>query len=422
MRRLLALVLLPFLVAGCSHTAPEPTSPEASGAPHALVLISIDGFRYDYLDRTDAEMPALDALEASGVRAERLVAAFPTKTFPNHYSLVTGLYPEAHGIVGNTMMDPDMTDASGEPARFSLSNREAVTDSRWWLGEPIWVTAEKQGVRAATAFWPGSEAEIGGVRPSDWLVYDGDLSYTARVDTALAWLSRTGEDHPELVTLYFEGVDTQGHRNGPDAPETAEAIEEVDAALAQLVAGLRQRQLLASTDIVIVSDHGMAAVSPERRVILDDAIDLDAETDEVMYGEPVGIWPAAGADVDDMVARIDALDHVQAYRREDTPERLHYRASGRIPPIVLIADEGWTVTSQSFVDQYPDRPTGGTHGFDNRFPSMHGVFVASGPSFREHATTGPLATVDVYDILARVLDVTPAPNSGDPAAADRVLR
>lgn len=401
---------------GCaeSERAAGPETPD-----RAVILVSIDGFRYDYLDRTDVEIPALRRLMAEGVRAESLVPVYPTKTFPNHYSLVTGLHPEAHGIVGNSMRDPDRL-VDGEPARFSLSNRDAVTDGAWWGGEPIWVTAETQGATAATVFWPGSEAEIGGVRPTHWLPYDGDLAYADRVDQALAWLDLDGEARPRLVTLYFEGVDTAGHEHGPDAPETAAAIEAVDAALGRLLAGLAARDLLMATDVVVVSDHGMTAVSPERRVLIDDAVAVDS-VDEVFWGEPVGIWPGA-LDVDALVARLGALPHVEAYRREATPERLHYRDNPRIPPVVLIADEGWTVTSRAYVERNPDGPRGGTHGYDNRVRSMHGIFVASGPSVRVGERVGSFSTVDVYGVLARMLSVEAAPNAGDPYVADRVLR
>ncbi|OZC04364.1 ectonucleotide pyrophosphatase/phosphodiesterase [Rubricoccus marinus] len=411
-----SFLLVVLLLAGCASGGAPQMAPEASGERTPLILISVDGMRHDYLDREDASTPTFDALVASGVRAERLIPSYPTKTFPNHYTLVTGLHPAEHGIVGNTILDPDMGDSRGDSARFSLGNREAVTDGRWWGGEPIWVTAENAGIRTGTVSWPGSEAEIMGVRPTNWMVYDGDLSYDARVDSALGWVGAGAG----FVTLYFEGVDTQGHRNGPLAPETARALEDVDAALARLVAGLRQRQI--DADIVIVSDHGMADMAPERRVVLDDVIDLETETAYVIWGEAAGIWPALGADVDDMVARIDAMDHVSAWHRDDVPERYRFRGSRRIPPIVIDPEEGWTVTSRDYVERYPDRPNGGAHGFDNALLSMHGVFLASGPHFRAGTMTAPLASVDVYDILARALGVTPAANSGDPAVADRVLR
>lgn len=418
-RPMLAAVVVLFLAVvagqalpGCTSTEPAAETTEAG--ERALVLVSIDGYRWDYLDRAGVEQPTLRFL-AEGVRAERLVPVFPTKTFPNHYSLVTGLHPSQHGIVANTMRDPERL-VDGEPARFSLSDREAITDGRWWGGEPIWVTAQRQGLTAATVFWPGSEAEIAGVRPTHWLPYDGDLAYADRVDQALEWL----DEGSDLVTLYFEAVDTAGHRHGPDADETNAAIEQVDAALARLVDGLRQRGRLETTDLVVVSDHGMAAVSPDRVVLLDDALDLDAV--DVDWGEPVGVWPEEGRDPAALAEAISALPHLTAYPKADVPERLHYSDNARIPPVVVLAEEGWTASSRAYVERYPDRPSGGTHGYDNRDASMHGVFLARGPSFRSGHTTGPIQTVDVYGIVAEALGLDAAPNEGDAEAAARVLR
>ncbi|MEM1125677.1 MAG: ectonucleotide pyrophosphatase/phosphodiesterase [Bacteroidota bacterium] len=414
---LLGLAALLLILTGCDRS--EGTTDAGDAAP-ALILISIDGFRYDYLEHLDVEAPTLRRLAAEGVQAERLIPVFPSKTFPNHYSLVTGLHPEEHGIVANTMRDDQMAGPDGAPARFSLSNRDAVTDGRWWGGEPLWVTAEQQGMRAGIVFWPGSEAEIQGVRPSYWLRYQDDLAHEARIDTVLAWLDLPAEERPGFLTLYFSTVDTEGHRHGPDADEVADAIEDVDEALALLVEGLEARGLTGLTDLVVVSDHGMVALSPERRVILDEAVHIGGEVDEVTWGEPVGLWPVEGVDAADLVKRIDALPHVDAYLRADVPERLRYSNHPRIPPIVLLADEGWTVTSQSYVNRYPDRPSGGTHGHDAAFDSMHGLFIAHGPRFRQ-GTTGPLHAVDVYGVLTTAMGLTPAPNSGDPAAVKRVL-
>lgn len=415
MRLLLALALL--TLSACSGARPVE---QADAAPETtVVLVSIDGFRYDYLNRADVQAPTLRMLASAGVRAERLIPVFPTKTFPNHYSLVTGLYPEQHGVVGNSMRDPAMLDEEGRPMEFSMSNSDANADARWWGGEPIWTTAERQGVRAGTVFWPGSEVDRPN-RPTHWMPYDDDLSYSARIDTALAWLDRPQAERPRLIALYFSAVDSEGHDHGPGAPEVAEAISEVDDALARLVAGLDTRGGAGLADLIIVSDHGMVAVDRSRVVVLNDALDL--ETVDVDWGEPVGIWPNSADDTDAIVAQIDALDHVRAYRKENTPARLRYRDNGRIPPIVLIADDGWTVTSQSYLDGRDDRPSGGSHGFDNAYASMSGLFIAHGPHFGRGMTIDSLSAVDVYGILARALGVDPAPSEADASAVRRVMR
>ncbi len=415
MRLLLALTFLTLSACSGGHSV-ERLAPMSEAT---VVLVSIDGFRYDYLDRSDVQAPTLRMLADGGVRAERLIPVFPTKTFPNHYSLVTGLYPEQHGVVGNSMRDPNMLDEEGKPMEFSMSNRAANADARWWGGEPIWTTAERQGVRAGTVFWPGSEVDRPN-RPTHWMPYDDDLSYPARIDTALAWLDRPASERPRLITLYFSAVDSQGHRHGPDSREVAEAISEVDDALARLVVGLDARGGAERASLIIVSDHGMVAVDRSRVVVLDEAVDL--ESVDVDWGEPVGIWPNNEEDTEAIAARIDALDHVRAYRREDTPARLRYRDNGRIPPIVLIADDGWTVTSQSYLDSRDDRPSGGSHGFDNAYASMAGLFIAHGPHFGRGVTVDSLSAVDVYGIVARALGVDPSPNEGDTSAVRRVMR
>jgi predicted AlkP superfamily pyrophosphatase or phosphodiesterase len=416
---LLALVLA---LAACTPPGARLAEAPASGTPaaepgHALVLISIDGFRHDYGER--AATPTLERLASEGVRTERMIPVFPTLTFPNHYSLVTGLHPERHGIVGNTMYDPDF-DAAGEPAWFSLGNRDAVGDGRWWGGEPLWVTAERQGRRTATMFWPGSEAEIGGTRPSTWLDYDGSLPHSARIDSVLTWLDRPAETRPAFITLYFSSVDSEGHRHGPDAPEVTAALEGVDTALARLVAGLEARSLLDRTDLIVTTDHGMAALDPERIVFLDEYVDLDADVERVTWGAVTGLWPAPGR-ADAVVRALRERAHFQAWHREDVPERFHFRGHRRIAPVVLLANEGWTLSTRANTEQR-GRPSGGTHGFDPELDSMAGVFLARGPSFRSGgAVVRPVAAVDLYNVMAQALGLTPAPNDGDPEVPGLLL-
>ena len=408
---LLALTLACFwLVGAFDREAPEHTASAASGE-RAVVLVSIDGFRADYLDREDAHTPTLDWIAGSGVRADGMTPVYPSVTLPNHWSLVTGLHPEEHGIVGN-----EIRDARGR--MFQGTRKTGDRDPAWWGGEPIWATAERQGLRAGTVFWPGSHV----VQPGLWRPYDAGVSYTARVDTALAWLDLPLEARPHFVTLYFEGVDGAGHERGPLAPETARAMEEVDRALSRFVDGLEARGRLHATDLVVVSDHGMTALSRQRLVFLDDAVDLGREAEHVLWSEPTGIWPASGVDADALVARIDALEHVRAYRREDTPAHLRFRHNDRIAPVVVVADLGWSTTTRARAAADPAFPIAGSHGYDVREADMRALFIARGPSFLAGVRTKPLATVDVHGILAGALEIEPAKTSGDPEAAARVLR
>jgi predicted AlkP superfamily pyrophosphatase or phosphodiesterase len=379
-----------------------------------LILIGLDGLRWDFVDRADT--PALDRLVANGVRAERLVPVFPTKTFPNHHTIVTGLYPETHGMIANTMYDPEFD------AWFRISDADAVGDGRWWGGEPVWVTVEKQGKTAAAFFWPGTEAQIAGVRPSFWRAYDGRIPNDERVDEVLAWVDRPQEERPDFITLYFSDVDNAAHRFGPnDTEAVAGAIRRVDAAVGRLLDGLDARGMTGSVNIVVASDHGMAATSPNRVVFVDDYVDL--ETANVSDWSPI---LALRPDADDVERVYRALagahPHLAVYRREEMPARYHYRAHRRIPPIIGIADEGWSIASRPFYERDPDRYAGGTHGYDPALRSMGATFIASGPAFRRGVTVSPFQNVHLYELLCHILGVEPAPNQGSLDSVRAVLR
>ena len=404
------LFALALLLAGCAVSRPAVEAPEGP-----VILVSLDGFRYDYAQR--AATPTLSRIAAEGVRAAWLNPAYPTLTFPNHYTLVTGLHPEHHGIVGNHFYDPE------RQAAFSYRDTAAVRDGQWWGGEPIWVTAEKQGVRAGTVFWPGSEATIGGVRPLYSLAYDGGMAYRARVDTLLAWLDRPEGQRPRLLTLYLSAVDDAGHRHGPDAPETAAAIARVDSTLAYLVEGLEKRSLYSQTTLVVASDHGMTSMVPDSVVFLDDYADVETPSERIYWGEPIGLWPGAGKEDSLFAALATArIPHVRVFRRGTVPARLHYSRNARIPPILLLADEGWTVTTRARAADRPMTGHWGTHGFDNTYGSMRAILYARGPRFRQGVVAPPLSAVDVYPLLARALGLRPARVDGSLRASRAMWR
>lgn len=387
--------------------------------PQTLLLVSIDGFRHDYLDRYPA--PTLQQIARDGVRAEWLIPSYPSVTFPNHYTLVTGLRPERHGMVGNHLYDP------GRDATFNGDDRAQQGDAYWWEGEPIWATAERQDRRAFVLSWPGAEAPTDGVRPSRWSPFDGGLSYAARVDTVLAWLRLPSDQRPAFATLYFDGVDNAGHTYGPDAPETADAVAEVDRALARLLRELAQDGLLESLDLVIVSDHGMTEMRTDRVVFVDDHLDVASNPDieRILWDEPTGVWPASGrTDAVYQALRDADIPHTRVVRREDTPAHLHFRRNDRIAPILLMADEGWAVTTRARWAER-DGPSGavwGTHGFDPHVPNMGGLLLARGPSFREGFTVGPVENIHVYALMTEALGLDPAPHDGDLDAVRAFLR
>lgn len=400
---LFTLVFLLF-VSGC-----KPADQHSS--TEKVLLISIDGFRHDY--RQMYNTPNLDRFADKGTHAEYLIPVFPTKTFPNHYSIATGRYTENTGLVSNNMYDPAFD------AYYSLANRDAVQDARWYEGEPIWVTAEKQGVPAAPLFWPGSEAPIGGEYASHWSPYDENLPYRARVDSVIHWLEMEGEAAPGFMTLYFSMVDTYGHRYDPESDSVAVAVEEADSHLGYLREELTRVGKLENLSIIIVSDHGMTEVSDDKVILLDDLINLDSV--EVTDWAPVtAIRPDPGKKEEIYSSLKEAEENYTVYLKEDLPDRYGYRNHRRVPGIVLIADPGYTVTSWS---RMADRQiSGGNHGYDNRVPDMRGIFIARGPSIKEGLQIGPVQNIHLYELMAHLLKIEPAVNDGSLDSLKLILK
>lgn len=392
-----------LLAAGCGGQGPDP-EPVAPGAPvdgttgDRVLLVSIDGFRYDYLD--PELTPNLADLARDGVRAEWMTPAFPTKTFPNHYTMVTGLLPDHHGLIANNIWDPE------REARYGLSDREAVGDAEWYGGVPVWVTAERHGILTAPVFWPGSEAAIDGIRPTYWLPFDGDLPPADQVD----WVLDRMEEGARFATLYFHTVDIAGHDHGPGAPETRTEIARVDS-----IFGLLRRQLeirgLADVNVVVVSDHGMSRLSRDRVIFLDDY--LDPEATRVIDWSPVlSLWPDP-ADVDSVYdVMAGAHPHLKIYRPEEIPDRYQYGSHYRVAPIVGIADPGWAITTRGYFARNTESFDGGTHGYDHRAPDMRALFIASGPAFREGVVVPAFPNVDVYEVVMAVLGLPPEAGDG----------
>jgi len=415
-RRALALAAATLAVGLCASSIGlirAAAQDRAHAARPIVILISIDGWRWDYLARLSP--PTISRLAASGVRAERLVPVFPSKTFPNHYSIVTGLYPARHGIVSNTMVDPAL------PGRFSLSNREVQQDTRWWGGEPLWVTVERQGQIAATMFWPGSDEEIAGDRPTFYARFDGKLPNAARVDRLLEWLRQPEATRPTFLTVYFSAIDSVGHDDGPEAVELAQGAKDVDAAIGRLVAGVEALGLSARANYVIVSDHGMAALSRDRTIVLDDY--LDVSTIDIVDISPIlGVNPRRGSAEPVYQALRDKHPALHVYRRDELPLEYRLRAHPRLASVIGVADDGWHITTRAELARDNDRVVGGDHGYDPRNLSMHGLFIAAGPRFRQGVVVPPFENIHIYELLCRVLDVRPAPNDGDPGVTAGFLR
>jgi predicted AlkP superfamily pyrophosphatase or phosphodiesterase len=406
----LRLVLVAVALAVLAAAAQERLQP-------IVLLVGFDGWRWDYIDR--ASVPNLKALAASGVRARGLIPAFPSKTFPNFYTIVTGLYPEHHGIISNSMWDPEF------PERFSLSSA-TVADPRWWGGEPLWVTAMRQGHRTASMFWPGSEAPIGGTHPTLWKPFDTTVPNDDRVRQVLDWLALPRAEQPSFITVYFSDVDSAGHDYGPDSQEVLDAARRLDGALGDLLKGVEALGLRDRLNIVIVSDHGMSQTSDERTIVLDDYLDV-ASVDVIDWTPIVALSPRAGSSlsVDDIYRRLrgkhPALD---VYRRSQMPRRLHYRSHRLIPPVLGLAADGWTITSRQRIDadRKAGRLKGGEHGYDPKYQSMQGLFVAAGPRIRDRMVVPEFQNIHIYHFLCEILRLKPAPNDGNPRVTRGFLK
>lgn len=392
-------------------------SSKARDLKPTVILISLDGFRWDYLDKFNP--PTLKKLAKNGVRAKWMIPSFPTKTFPNHYTIVTGLYPQNHGIVENSVYDFGTT--------LTMSKREEVQNGRWWLGEPIWVTAEKQGQRAASIFWPGSEAKISGISPTDWLVYNGDMPDTLRIDRVLALLDRPAATRPTLITTYFSHTDDVGHAFGPDAEETKYSVHEVDTYIERLMAGLKKRGIENRVNVIITSDHGMANVDVRKVTFLDDHFDTETLTERILWtSEIIQIFPKPGK-IDEIYAKIKDLPHTTCWKKGEIPARLNYNDGPRVAPLICSSELGWITNNHEWYDPWikrldaPERPRG-AHGYDNKYQEMQATFIAHGPAFKKGFTAEPFENVEVYNIICQILGLTPAKNNGDLDRVKGMLR
>jgi predicted AlkP superfamily pyrophosphatase or phosphodiesterase len=386
-----------------------------------LILISIDGFRYDYLKR--GLTPSLRKLCRKGIHGP-MKPQFPSYTFPNHFSLVTGLYPESHGIVGNTFYDPKFEEY------FSYNNQKDLLESKWWLAEPIWNTIQKFGLKSATMFWPGSESSILGRRPNYYKTYDGSVSTNERADQVLKWLDLPEEEKPKFISMYLSLVDEAGHMFGPDSKELNRALIEADSGIERLLIGLKERGIDDIVNLIIVSDHGMIEIKHGERyhIYLDDIIsDMKERLQWVDYGPMASIIPMPGED-DSIISELrNAQMHgipFMVFKRDELPSEYHYAKSDRIAPIILVAKKGYVIDFRG-----GDWVPRGAHGYDPNLPEMQALLIATGPQFRDpkhsagrrinRAIKG-VSNLDVYPLMMNLLKITPSPNNGTLALVNMI--
>lgn len=398
-RNILIHVSVLFLLASCKRGGTNPV-PEADPIESYVVMVSFDGFRWDYADIYDA--PNFDELAEDGVRASRMIPSFPTKTFPNHYTLATGLYPDHHGIINNSFYAGDLGGI------YRIGDPIMVTNGAAYFGEPIWVTAEKQGVKSACYFWVGSEAEIMNIRPSYWTTYDESIPYRDRVDQVIDWLSLPMSKRPALVTLYFDEPDHTAHGFGPESEATGEVVTQLDSLLGYLRKQLCRLEQKDRINLIVLSDHGMAPIAADKYVNLYDYIKEDWAI-SIVGGNPVYLVQPEEDCADSIIHVFRGVEGVSAWKKEDIPEHLHYGTSPRFPGILILADSTWSLGT----DPDPSGYAGGAHGYDNAFTDMHTIFYAEGPAFKENFEAASFSNVEVYGIVAHLLGLDPARTDGD---------
>lgn len=400
-------LLFALLLASCAST--PPAKPITDLKPTVL-LISFDGFRWDYLEKNPT--PNLHKLIATGSRAKELIPIYPSVTFPNHYTIVTGLYAEHHGIVGNEMYDPRTK------RHFSLGDEAEVRKGDWWGGEPLWVTAQKQGQAAASMYWVGSTSDIPAGKPKYYRDYDRNVGHDERVNQVLQWLDLPADQRPTFITLYLEDVDSMGHGHGPDSEEVKKAVAKVDETTGKLLAGLEARGIGDKINLIVVSDHGMAPVIADQLIPLSKYTDV-SKIDVVGKGAYSNLFASSPAEETKLYKALrHAHPHLHIYRKSEIPARFHFRNHPRIAPLLAVADEGWTIVKK----EGDKAPYNGIHGYDNLRPDMHGIFIAHGPVFKSGYERLTLENVHIYELICKVLSLKGAKNDGKLSAASDLLR
>lgn len=400
------LAIIAGLLTGCASIR------QPKAAPPLLVLVSLDGFRWDYCALHPKETPNLHRLMREGSSARQLIPTYPSNTFPNHYTIVTGLFPSHHGIINNEFFDPTL----GEFFRYSRA--ESVQKSQWWGGEPIWVTATKHGLRSACSFWVGSEAEIAGIRPHFWKPYQANLPFEKRLEEFRGWFRLPEQERPAVITFYLEEGNSVGHKYGPDSPELIATIKTLDERIGTIAEQLQRAGVTAN--LIIVSDHGMTPIDVERVILMDDFID-PAQVQLDFDGSVAGLRPRDG-DIAALLRKLSGLRHAKAYSWENLPARFHITPNPRNPPVWVVPDEGWEIYFRARFQQYREKFNKADHGYDNALESMRGILIAHGPSFKRGVAIGPVENIHIYNLLCAALSLKPAPNDGDDRLVRKFLR
>ncbi|XP_033931933.1 ectonucleotide pyrophosphatase/phosphodiesterase family member 1 [Pseudochaenichthys georgianus] len=397
----------------------EPKCPPGFSRP-PLILLSLDGFRAEYLKDHGSHLPVINKLRNSGTTPPYMRPVYPTKTFPNHYSIVTGLYPESHGIVDNKMYDVKLD------AFFSLKTDEKL-NPKWYQGEPVWITAMRQKLKAGTFFWPGSDVKINGTYPNLYKSYDKRITFEQRVSTLFEWLSLPEGDRPDFYTLYLDEPDSAGHRYGPGSSEVVQALKNVDRIVGLMMDGLLQKNLHHCANIIIVSDHGMEEASCEKAFYVSNYLD-NTEDFSVIQGPAARIRPTRLPedflifDYESVMTNLSCRTDDQPMRpflKENLPKRMHFAKNARIERGHLYMEQGWQAALNRKELKYC---SGGFHGSDNIFTNMQAIFIGYGPGFKENAVVPPFENIELYNLMCDLLGIRPSPNNGTHGSLNHLLK
>lgn len=384
MKRLISLLIFILLSASIfAQTTPY------------TILISFDGFRWDYSNR--GITPNLDTLKMRGATALSLRPSYPSITFPNHYSIISGSYPEHHGILNNIF-----TNTCGET--YHLKDTISVRDKKWYKREAFWTTAKRNRIITASYYWPGSEVLDSSIRPDYFFPYNHTEPHKNKTDQVVKWLSAPAKERPEFICLYFHDTDTDGHKYGPDSDELNKTVMRMDSVVGDLTAGLRKIGMLDSVNIIIVSDHGMANVYPDKTVNIEQYI--EGENYKLDSDGPLMFVYAEGENIKKVYDKLKVNEnHYKAYLKEKMPPHFHFTADENIPQILLVAELHWIIINNSSPKDMIEKYGKGKHGYEKDWLDMHGTFIAAGPSFKENYTTGTLWNVDIYPLLCKIYNI-----------------
>ncbi|KAM9470201.1 glycerophosphocholine cholinephosphodiesterase ENPP6 [Clarias gariepinus] len=395
-----ALVVAVLLVSGCR-------------CEEKLLVFLIDGFRYDYIDDLQ-NLPGFKEIVYNGVKVDYMTPDFPSLSFPNYYSLMTGRHCEVHQMTGNYMWDQ----VSSE--EFLIGTNPGSRLPMWWDGsEPIWVTLQKQGKRVYMYYWPGCEVQILGIKPTFCEKYVDSPSLKNLSDAIENGLNVLQNDVADMVAVYYENIDVQGHHFGPGSEQLRSAVHTLDMAFQILNQKIKEKDLEDELNVIIFSDHGMTDISWKDRIIeLDTYINMSNIIKMMDRGPVVSLWPKAEM-FEKIYTKLQAAKNMKVFRKQEVPDRFHYKQGKFVSPLTLVADPGWFITQNRASLPYWQNDTGvprgwqnGWHGYDNEFLDMRGFLLAQGPAFKKNFQAGPIRSVDVYNLMCNTLAIQPLPNNG----------